>query len=301
MKKRVLGLLTVLSALMLVLAACGGGSSSDKANGSAGDGKEVSGSLTAVGSTALQPLVEAAGKQFQTENPKAQINVQGGGSGTGLTQVGQGAVEIGNSDVFAEEKDGVDASKLVDHKVAVVGMAPVTNKDVGVKDITQQQLIDIFTGKVKNWKELGGKDEKITVINRAEGSGTRATFEKWGLKGASTIKAQEQDSSGTVRKIVSETPGAISYLAFSYIDDSIMGLKVDGVEPNEDNVATNDWKIWSYEHMYTNGEPKGVTKSFLEYMTSETIQNDLVPQLGYQSIHSMKVERDSDGKLTEVK
>ncbi|MBC1406064.1 phosphate ABC transporter substrate-binding protein, partial [Listeria welshimeri] len=101
--------------------------------------------------------------------------------------------------------------------------------------------------------------------------------------------------------IVSETPGAISYLAFSYIDDSIMGLKVDGVEPNEDNVATNDWKIWSYEHMYTNGEPKGVTKSFLEYMTSETIQNDLVPQLGYQSIHSMKVERDSDGKLTDVK
>ncbi|WP_088809743.1 MULTISPECIES: phosphate ABC transporter substrate-binding protein PstS family protein [Listeria] len=298
MNKKVLGLLTVLSALMLVLAACGSSSSSDKANGT---GDEVSGSVTAVGSTALQPLVEAGGKQFQSENPKTQINVQGGGSGTGLTQVGQGAVEIGNSDVFAEEKDGVDASKLVDHKVAVVGMAPVANKDVGVKDLTQQQLIDIFTGKVTNWKELGGKNEKITVINRAEGSGTRATFEKWGLKGATPMKAQEQDSSGTVRKIVSETPGAISYLAFSYIDDSIMSLKVDGVEPNEDNVATNDWKIWSYEHMYTNGEPKGATKAFLEYMTSETIQNDLVPQLGYQSIHSMKVERDADGKLTDVK
>ncbi len=298
MNKKVLGLLTVLSALMLVLAACGSSSSSDKANGA---GDEVSGSVTAVGSTALQPLVEAGGKQFQSENPKVQINVQGGGSGTGLTQVGQGAVEIGNSDVFAEEKDGVDASKLVDHKVAVVGMAPVANKDVGVKDLTQQQLIDIFTGKVTNWKDLGGKNEKITVINRAEGSGTRATFEKWGLKGATPIKAQEQDSSGTVRKIVSETPGAISYLAFSYIDDSVISLKVDGVEPNEDNVATNDWKIWSYEHMYTNGEPKGATKAFLEYMTSETIQNDLVPQLGYQSIHSMKVERDADGKLTDVK
>ncbi|MGJ8730495.1 phosphate ABC transporter substrate-binding protein [Listeria aquatica] len=297
MKKKVLGIATILSALMLVLAACGSGSSS---NGSGGDSDKTSGSLTAVGSTALQPLVEAAGKQFQSENPKAQINVQGGGSGTGLTQVQQGAVDIGNSDVFAEEKDGVDASKLVDHKVAVVGMAPVVNKDVGVDNLTQQQLIDIFTGKVTNWKDVGGKDEKVTVINRAEGSGTRATFEQWALKGETPIKAQEQDSSGTVRKIVSETPGAISYLAFSYINKSVVGLSVDGVKPDEKNVATNDWKIWSYEHMYTNGKPKGLTKNFLDYMTSDAVQKDIVPQLGYQSIKEMKVERSADGKITNL-
>ncbi|MBC1372217.1 phosphate ABC transporter substrate-binding protein [Listeria booriae] len=303
MKKRLLGLVAVLAAFTLIIAGCGNSSSSsDKANGnSTKDSATTEGSITAVGSTALQPLVEAASKQYTAENPKAQINVQGGGSGTGLTQVQQGAVDIGNSDVFAEEKEGVDASKLVDHKVAVVGMAPVVNKDVGVKNISKQQLIDIFTGKVTNWKEVGGKDEKITVINRAEGSGTRATFEKWGLDGATPIKAQEQDSSGTVRKIVSETPGAISYLAFSYIDDSIQGLSLDNVEPKEENVATNDWKIWAYEHMYTNGEPKGLTKSFLEYITSKDVQNDLVPQLGYQSIHSMKVERSADGKVTDVK
>ncbi|MEN2667446.1 phosphate ABC transporter substrate-binding protein [Listeria aquatica] len=290
-----MGIATILSALMLVLAACGSSS-----NGSGGDSDKTSGSLTAVGSTALQPLVEAAGKQFQSENPKAQINVQGGGSGTGLTQVQQGAVDIGNSDVFAEEKDGVDASKLVDHKVAVVGMAPVVNKDVGVDNLTQQQLIDIFTGKVTNWKDVGGKDEKVTVINRAEGSGTRATFEQWALKGETPIKAQEQDSSGTVRKIVSETPGAISYLAFSYINKSVVGLSVDGVKPDEKNVATNDWKIWSYEHMYTNGKPKGLTKNFLDYMTSDAVQKDIVPQLGYQSIKEMKVERSADGKITNL-
>ncbi|MFR6689135.1 phosphate ABC transporter substrate-binding protein PstS family protein [Listeria innocua] len=302
MKKKYLGIVAMLAAVMLVFAACGSDSSSkDKANGSTKGDKEVSGSLTAVGSTALQPLVEAASKEFTNTNPKAQINVQGGGSGTGLTQVQQGAVEIGNSDVFAEEKDGVDASKLVDHRVAVVGMAPVVNKDVGVKNITKQQLIDIFTGKTTNWKDVGGKDEKITIINRPEGSGTRATFEKWGLDGKTPVKAQEQDSSGTVRKIVSETPGAISYLAFSYIDASVVGLSLDGVEPTEEKVATNDWKIWSYEHMYTNGEPKGLTKTFLKYMTSDEVQNNIVPQLGYQSIKSMKVERDASGKLTDVK
>ncbi|MBC1474685.1 phosphate ABC transporter substrate-binding protein [Listeria grandensis] len=301
MKKRFLGLVAVIAAFTMIIAGCGNsGSSSDKANGNA-DSKEVSGSITAVGSTALQPLVEAASKQFTAENPKAQINVQGGGSGTGLTQVQQGAVDIGNSDVFAEEKDGVDASKLVDHRVAVVGMAPVVNKDAGVKNISKQQLIDIFTGKITNWKDVGGKNEKITIINRAEGSGTRATFEKWGLDGATPVKAQEQDSSGTVRKIVSETPGAISYLAFSYIDDSIQGLSIDNVEPKEENVATNDWKIWAYEHMYTKGEATGLTKQFLAYITSKDVQNDLVPQLGYQSIHSMKVERDAKGNITEVK
>ncbi len=92
-------------------------------------------------------------------------------------------------------------------------------------------------------------------MNRANGSGTRATFEKWGLDGATPIQSQEQDSSGTVRQLVSQTPGAISYLAFSYLDDSTQALSIDGVEPKEENVADNSWKIWSYEHMYTNGKP----------------------------------------------
>lgn len=281
------------------LAACG-----NKDDNKAGS-KETSekteetttGSITAVGSTALQPLVEAAAEKYQENNAGSTINVQGGGSGTGLSQVATGAVEIGNSDVFAEEKEGVDAKALVDHRVAVVGITPVVHKDTGVTNISKEQLIDIFTGKITNWKDVGGNDQKIVVVNRAAGSGTRASFEKWGLDGAKSVQSQEQDSSGAVRKIITETPGAISYLAFSYIDDSTNTLSIDQVKPTEENVASNDWKIWSYEHMYTKGEATGLTKSFLAYMMSAEVQDELVNKMGYLPITAMKVERTVDGTI----
>lgn len=292
MKK--IGLLLALSGI--ILAGCGSGSAKTQESKGSNEKAEI----VAVGSTALQPLVEAAQEGFTSANPNYQITVQGGGSGTGLSQVASGAVTIGNSDVFAEEKDGVPAKELTDHKVAVVGMTPVVNKEVGVKDIKKQELIDIFTGKITNWKEVGGKDEKIAVINRAAGSGTRATFEKWGLDGAETVQSQEQDSSGTVRKIVAETPGAISYLALSYVDDTLQPLAVDGVEPTAKNIETNKWKIWSYEHMYTKGEPEEKVKKFLDYMLTDDVQKGPVKELGYLPITEMKVERGVDGEVKEL-
>ncbi|WP_273719835.1 phosphate ABC transporter substrate-binding protein PstS family protein [Leuconostoc mesenteroides] len=255
-------------------------------------------SITAVGSTALQPLVEAAGEEYAKDNIGTFINVQGGGTGTGLSQVSQGAVDIGNSDVFAEEKDGIDAKELVDHQVAVVGIAPLLNKYNGVKNLTTKQLIAVFTGKVTNWKEVGGNDQKIVIINRAAGSGTRATFEQWGLNGAQSTEAQEQDSSGMVRSIVSTTPGAISYAAFGYIDDSVVAAKVNGVKPTKQNVVSGKYAIWSYEHVYTKGKPSEPVAKFLKYLTSKKVQSTLVSKLGYISIHDMKISRDVNGQVT---
>ena len=229
------------------------------------------------------------------------INVQGGGSGAGLSQVAKGSVNIGNSDLFAQEQKGLDAKGLVDHKVAVVGMAPVINKDANVTNVSKEQLVKIFQGKITNWKEVGGKDEKITVVNRAQGSGTRATFEKWGLDNAKVATSQEQDSNGTVQKIVSTTPGAISYLAFSYVKNDVQALSIDNVKPTEANVATNKWKIWAYEHMYTKGQPTGELKNFLTYMTSKSVQGSLVKKLGYIPLTSMKVDRGQSGAITDLK
>lgn len=254
-------------------------------------------SINAVGSSAMQPLVEAAGEQYSSANVGKFINVQGGGSGTGLSQVQAGAVKIGNSDLFAEEKDGIKSEELVDHQVAVVGLTPIVNKEIGITDISKEDLKKIFTGEITNWKEVGGRNQKIVIINRAAGSGSRHTFEQWVLDGEESKNAQEQDSTGMVRQIVSTTPGAISYVAFSYVTDDVATLSIDGVNPTEENVMRNKWTVWSYEHMYTKGEPKGLTKEFLAYMLSEEVQKEIVPQLGYIPVSRMTIERDVEGNV----
>lgn len=256
-------------------------------------------SITAVGSSALQPLVESVADEFQTNQPGRFINVQGGGSGTGLSQVQSGAVEIGNSDLFAEEKPGIEASKLIDHRVAVVGITPIVNKKVGVTNVSADTLKKIFTGEIQNWKEIGGTDQAIVLLNRASGSGTRATFEKWVMQGATTKQSQEQDSSGMVRQIVADTPGAISYVAFSYVTKAVQTLQVDNVQPTDENVMTNAWKIWSYEHMYTQKNPARLTKEFITYLLSDEVQEKMVSKLGYIPVSKMKVERDWQGNIIQ--
>ncbi|WP_429845504.1 phosphate ABC transporter substrate-binding protein [Brevibacillus sp. FIR094] len=307
--KKLSKMFIALTCVGALLAGCGSGNTAQtpapaqkpaQEQSNSGSTPKTSGEpVTAVGSTALQPLVEQAAKDFMAKNAGAQIQVQGGGSGTGLSQVASGAATIGNSDIFAEEKKGIPANELVDHKVAVVGMAAAVSPQVKVDNLTKQQLIDIFTGKITNWKEVGGEDMKITLVNRPKSSGTRATFSKFALDGKEEAEGITEDSSGTVRKIIAETPGAIGYLALSYFNDSVKALKLDGVEANAENITSNKYPVWAYEHMYTKGEATGDAKAFLDFILTDEVQKKTVTELGFLPITDMKVERDAEGKVAQ--
>ncbi|MBA1393785.1 phosphate ABC transporter substrate-binding protein PstS family protein, partial [Lactobacillus sp. XV13L] len=248
--------------------------------------------VTAVGSSALQPLVETASEQLMHQDSQAYINVQGGGSGTGLSQVQQQAVQIGNSDVFAEQKKGINSQQLQDHRVCVVAVVPIVNRQVNIRNLTLTQLQAIYMGKITNWQSLGGPNLAITVVNRAQGSGTRTIFEQQVMQGRPTKKASEQDSSGMVRQIVQNTPGAISYVAWPYLTKQTPALKVNGVSLSVDNVAHNRWPIWSYEHMYTAKHPNAATKSLLSFILSEQFQQQEVLKMRYVPIQKMHYQQD---------
>lgn len=258
------------------------------------NGKEVSGSITLAGSTALQPLAEQAGKKFTEKNPKASINVQGGGSGTGIKLVSEGTADIGNSDMAAETKiDPAKAKELVDHKVCAIGFAIIVNKEVKVDSLTKEQIQKIFTGEFTNWNQLGGNDMAINIINRAKASGTRASFKDTVMGGKDEKEGlgTTQDSNGNVEKSVQSTKGAVSYLALSYLTEDVKKnlkpLKIEDVEANEENIVSGKYPFWSYEHMYTKGDAKDLSKEFISFMINDE-NKSLIKNLGYIPMSEIK-------------
>lgn len=314
MKRKIMALVMTAIVATGVLAGCGGNSdatstsgssegstSESSASASAASGEaaadELSGTITAAGSSALKPLADDAAEYFNELHPDVSITIDAGGSGQGLQQVADGTVDIGNSDVTAEEKlDASMAEGLVDHQVCVITMAPIVNPDVaeaGVTDLTKDQLISIFTGETTNWSEVGGPDEDIVLITRPESSGTRATFEKYALDGnkEASNTSMETDDSGVLLQNVRDTKGAIGYVALSYLtgeDTDVSTVAIDGVEPTLENTYNGTYPVWTYEHMYTNGEPNEVAQAFLDYIMSDDYGTRM-EELGYGVSSKMTV------------
>ena len=288
-KKWAAALLISVFAAGLALTGCGGNDAGESGS---------SGKVTVSGSSALLPLAKDAAQKFKAKNDQVSITLNAGGSGTGLKQVSEGSVDIGNSDVFAKEKlPEAKAAELVDHKVAVTVMAPVVSKEIGtnVKSLTKAQLQDIFTGKVTNWKDVGGPDEAVVLITRPSTSGTRALFTKYALdcKEELSNKSMETDDSGTLVQTVSQTKGAIGYVALSYLmnNNTVTPLAIDGVEPTLNNVYNGKYPVWGYEHMYTKGEATGAVKAFIDFIMSKDYSADIEKQ-GYGVASKMKVTRE---------
>lgn len=266
--------------LLLPMTACGGGGNSSSSSSSA----PANGSITAAGSTALLPLVKQAAVDYQAKHPNVKISVSGGGSRVGITQAAQKAVDLGDSDIPA-----VNEPALVDHQVAVVNFGVVVNPQAGVKNLTTAQIRDIFSGKVANFKQVGGANQQITIINRPRSSGTRAVFVKNLLGGSEpTESGLTQDSSGTVATMVAQTPGAISYLAMGYVKPGQqVAVSINGVTPTDANVESGKYPYWSYEHIFTNGQPTAQAADFINFIKGD---KTLLAQLHFIPVDAMKVK-----------
>lgn len=284
-KLKAAAVLVLIVAIMMAFTACGGSKSSS------GSGSSSGGKLSASGSSALQPLAKQAADDYMKDHSGVSITVSGGGSGTGLKQVSEGSVDIGNSDVEADEKlDKGTASKLKDHKVALVTVAPVVNSKLGVKNLTTKQLIGIFTGEIKNWKEVGGPDLKIMLVTRPNSSGTRALFKQYAMEGKeeASKSALETDDSGTLMETVEKNKGAIGYVALSYLTDTkkAVAVSIDGVEPTLENTYSGKYNVWGYEHMYTKGDGSKTAQKFIKFLSGKSYVKE-VEKMGYGAISKL--------------
>lgn len=261
---------------------------------SASAASKLSGRIVVNGSSALLPLTLQAKNEFQKLNPKVRISASAAGSVTGPQSVRKGIADIGACDWDASlDVPGFKAfTGLVANKVAVTPFAAITNSNVGVPSLTTAQLQGIFSGKITNWKEVGGKDADIIVINRAFGSGTRVNFQVKALNGTDYMTKgdnyKEVKSSGDMKTAIETTPNAIGYIDLVYVTSKMTALKINNVAPTEANVINGSYKVWGYGYYMTKGQPTGAVKAFIQYIQSTKFQNGSLKKLKFIPLSAMK-------------
>lgn len=244
---------------------------SSNASAEATDNEKISGTVSVSGSTSMEKMAKALAEGFQALHTDVTVDVQLGGSSTGITNVNDGVSDIGN--VSRDLKE--DETGLVGHEVALDGIGMAVHPDNPVNDLTIEQIADIYTGKITNWSEVGGEDMEIYVVGREAGSGTRDAFESITGVGEGAVYASEQTSTGAAKTTVASTPGAIAYVSFDSIDDTVKTLAVDGVEISTDTIRDGSYKLQRPFLMVTKEgvELDPAAQAFLDYALSDEGQS----------------------------
>ncbi len=247
---------------MLLLSGCVGTSADQNA-----DNNKIT--ISMAGGTALVPIAKETAEQFIKSHPNVQIEVSGGGSGFGVKQAGEGLVDIGMAgrDLKSEEKEKYP--DLIVYKIGIDGVAIVVNPSNPLNDLSKDQLKKIFAGEITNWKDVGGNDAPINIYTRDEMSGTRDTFWKQALdKGTITDKSVVVASNGEMKTKISTDENGIGYIFIGYVDKSVKAIKLDGIEPSQENVKKGIYTVYRPLNLITNGEPDGIVKEYINYILS---------------------------------
>lgn len=232
--------------------------------------KKLSGTLSISGSTSMEKLSNIATEAFMIKYPDVAASAEFIGSSAGVEQVLAGAVDIGNAS--RNLKDSEKEAGAVENIVAIDGIAAIADKANTVADLTQDQLVSIYTGAINNWSELGGSDQPIVVVGREAGSGTRGAFEEILDIEENAVYSNEINSTGGVMAKVASTPGAIGYVSLDILDDTVTALMLEGVEPTADNIKAGSYFLSRPFVMATAGEisEQGeIVQAFFEFLKSD--------------------------------
>ena len=223
------------------------------------------------GSTTVLPIIQIVSEAYTAANPDVDIALSGGGSGNGIKALidGLATIAMSSRDIKSSEKD-LAAKKGIDPvrtSVAVDALVPVVNPENRVQSLSLEQLKDIYTGKITNWKELGGADGKIVIISRDTSSGTYETWESLVMKGAKGMpKALLQASNGAVVQAVAKNRNAIGYIGIGYMNDTLKGLQIGDLTATPENALSKKWPLARELYLFTNGQPQGTAGAFIKYM-----------------------------------
>ncbi len=240
------------------------------------------------GSTTVLPISQVCAEVFMDQNPKIDISVQGGGSGVGISSIIDGTCDIGNASRAIKGKELENAEEKgvepIGNIVARDAIAVVVNPVNGVNELTLEQIKSIYTGEFSNWSQVGGTNQEIVVISRDSASGTFEAFNELAL-GKEKVRpdALLQASNAAVATSVANTPGAIGYIGLGYVTSKVKSIKINGVAPSKDTVNSDTYPLARPLFMYTNGEPAGEVKQFINFVMSEEGQK-LVEENGYISV-----------------
>jgi phosphate transport system substrate-binding protein len=257
-----LALVAIIIAIVVMSAGCTANTnSSGNQTGTAGN------KIQLAGSTSVQPHAENLAKAFMANNTGVQVLVQGGGSSSGVTAVGEGTADIGMSSRNLTASEMAKYPDLKPVSICVDGIAFIVHPSNSVSSLTMSQARDIFTGNVTNWAQVGGKNVPINVVNREAGSGTRDGVVSLVLNGGNlTTGGVEQSSTGAVRSFVAGDPNSIGYISSAEITSVVKAVSINGVAPTFDNIANRTYKIQRNLLLITKGSPTGLAKSFMDYV-----------------------------------
>ena len=283
---KTLGILAAATLLMGSFAGCGNSASTEGNDASndttaeasanndeqdaSNDAGSLSGTISLAGSTSMEKVCESLMEGFMEKYPDITVTTEYTGSGAGLEALAAGSIDIGNSSRHVKEEES--SNGLVENVIALDGIAVIVDVGNSTVELTSDQLAQIYKGELTNWSELGGADEAIVVIGRESGSGTRDAFEEL-LEVADECKyAQELDSTGAVLAKVGSTPGAIGYVSLDVLDDTVIAMKLDGVDATEENIVAGKYLLSRPFVMATKGkidEQNDLVKAWFDFVNSD--------------------------------